>query len=109
MSTKRVEVATTDSRQFVKELLELGAAGATLPDDVGVFKGIMLRTAVDVPVDAIVKESPVVRVQKHSVAPVEVKKPAAKKQPVLKKAQEPVKKEEEKVVEQPVSENKVLE
>lgn len=101
---KRVEVATTDSRQFVKELLALGAAGATLPDDAGVFKGIMLRTAVDVPVDAIVKESPVVRVQKHSVAPVEVKKPVAKKQPVLKQV-----KEEEKVVEQPVSENKVLE
>ena len=74
METKGVEVASTNYREFVKALLALGKLGATLPDDEGVYKGIMLRTSVDVPLDAIVEESPVVRVQKHKIKKTETKK-----------------------------------
>lgn len=67
MATKRVTVASTDSRKFVEALLELGAQGATLPIDSGVFKGIMLRTAVELPEDVAVTETPVVKVSPQEI------------------------------------------
>ena len=59
---KRVQVATTDSRQFVKDIIELAKLGATLPDDAGVFKGIMIRTQLEVSDDVVIQQSPSVRV-----------------------------------------------
>lgn len=59
---KRIEVATTDKRQFVKDVLALGAMGAALPDDAGVFGGIMLRTTLEVDEDTLVEPSGSVRV-----------------------------------------------
>ena len=59
---KRVEVSSVDSRVFVKEILALGKQGAILPDDAGVFKGLMLRTQVEVDDNILVKESQNVRV-----------------------------------------------
>lgn len=62
MATKYVEVATTNSRQFVKEILSLGAQGAILPDNQGVFKGVMLSCKLEVDEDVLVNTSPIVRV-----------------------------------------------
>lgn len=62
MGMKKVEVASTNSREFVKAILSLGAQGATLPDSSGVFKGIVLRTSVEIDEDVLVEQSPIVRV-----------------------------------------------
>ena len=59
---KRVEISSIDSRVFVKELLALGKLGATLPDNAGVFKGMMLRAQVEVDENVLVKENVNVRV-----------------------------------------------
>lgn len=59
---KRVEICSVDSRTFVRELLALGKQGATLPDDAGVFKGMMLRAQVEIDDDVLVKENQNVRV-----------------------------------------------
>lgn len=59
---KYVEVASTDTRVFVKLILELGAKGATLPDDQGVFKGIVTRTKLEVDEDVLIEPHPAIRV-----------------------------------------------
>lgn len=90
---KKVEVASTNSREFVKALLALGAQGATLPEDSGVFKGVILRTSVEVGEDVLVEQSPVVRVlptekNKKKEAETDVKEAveAPKKEAVKKTA-----------------------
>lgn len=59
---KKIEVATTDKRQFVKDILELGALGASLPETAGCFGGIILRTTVEVDEEVVVPQRPSIRV-----------------------------------------------
>lgn len=96
METKGVEVASTNYREFVKALLALGKLGATLPDDSGVYKGIVIRTSVDVPLDALVEESSVVRVQKHKIKKNDENKKATKTATRRSYKEEQEKKEEVK-------------
>lgn len=98
---KRVEVSSVDSRVFVKEILVLGKQGATLPDDAGVFKGLMLRTQVEVDDNVLVKENKNVRVLptdkgrikdnvKTEVKKAAGRKPAAKKEELKEEVDNPV-------------------
>lgn len=94
MSDKKyVEVASTNAREFVKALLALGAQGASLPDESGVFKGVMLRAKLEIDEDVLVEEGPNVKVlpQDKKVAKA-AKSEEAKPKRAAKKA---VKKEEE--------------
>ena len=101
---KRVEVSSVDSRVFVKEILALGKQGAILPDDAGVFKGLMLRTQVEVDDNILVKESQNVRVLpadkgrikdnvKAEVKKQAGRKPAAKKEELKEEVDNSVAKE----------------
>ena len=88
---KRVEICSVDSRTFVRELLALGKQGATLPDDAGVFKGMMLRAQVEIDDDVLVKENQNVRVLPQEKGRIkdnvkaEVAKKTAGRKPSVKK------------------------
>lgn len=89
---KYVEVASTDTRVFVKLILELGAKGATLPDDQGVFKGIVTRTKLEIDEDVLIEENPAIRViaaekKEETKESKPAVKPATKTTKVVKKAE----------------------
>lgn len=100
MSTKYVAVASTNSREFVKAILALGAQGATLPDNEGVFKGIQLRCKLEIDETELVPENPILRVipkdKKNEVVEIsdtEMVKP--KKKTSIKKIDDVVKEDKE--------------
>lgn len=91
MSTKYVAIASTNSREFVKAILALGAQGATLPDGEGVFKGIQLRCKLEIDETELVPENPILRVipkdkkeEVIKISDIEVSKPKKK---VVKKSE----------------------
>lgn len=99
---KRVEISSVDSRTFVRELLVLGKQGATLPDDGGVFKGMMLRAQLEIDEDVLVKENQNVRVLpqekgriKDVVAKAAVERKTVKKTTVKKEESIPEEEAEE--------------
>ena len=89
----QVEVATTDTRQFVDTLLRLGKIGGALTKECPAFKGVVLRARVilldeDVPK---IPQSAIIRVIPKEGSPQKPKatrgrKPAEKKEAVVEDA-----------------------
>lgn len=66
---KKVEVATTSPRRFVEAIVELAKLGAELPKNAPVYKGIMMRTVLEIDESVLIPNNPIMR-----VIPVEGKK-----------------------------------
>jgi hypothetical protein len=62
MAVKKVVISTIDTRKFVQYLLYLGSLGGNLTKKCTAIKGLFLRAEVEVPADAIIKQTPEMKV-----------------------------------------------
>lgn len=85
MKVKKVVVSTVDTRKFVDSLLYLGGLGGKLTENCVAIKGMFLRAEVEVSADAIVEQTPEMRLaagleyEAVEEAPVETKVEEPKK------------------------------
>lgn len=59
---KKVSVASVNAKSFVEAIIELASKGATITGETPVYKGMVLRTTLEVDEDVYVEESPIIRV-----------------------------------------------
>lgn len=94
MLTKKILVASRDTKKFVEAILYLGSLGATIPDGKGVFKGVRMRATLEVDEETYVQEDSVIKVVPPSKE--EVKASIEEKKKERQKKDSPAKKKVEK-------------
>lgn len=98
---KKVEVATTSPKRFVEAIIELAKLGAEIPANAPVYKGIVMRTVLEIDEAVLIPNNPIMRVipvegkKREKLAQEKASQPVAKKT-AKKASKKPAKKAEEK-------------
>jgi len=83
--TKKVSVSSTSAVRFVEAVIELSKLGAVLPKNEPVFKGVVIRTVLEIGKDVEIPTNPVTREIPNETGSSSPKKDEKKEEP--KKAQ----------------------